>query len=76
MPIIIRCHSCGFVLAKVEKAPNGGLPSIDLVLRQWNYRCPVCMSPLSTRPLGMKVVARVGHKYLSSENGKNEGGSP
>jgi len=52
MPIIIRCHSCGFVLY------NGNeLKSIDLVLREWGYRCPVCMSPLSRTPLRTKVEA-------------------
>ena len=52
MPIIIRCHSCGFVLY------NGNeLRSIDLILREWGYRCPVCMSPLSRTPLRTKVEA-------------------
>jgi len=52
MPIIIRCHSCGFVLY------NGNeLRRIDLVLREWGYRCPVCMSPLSRTPLRAKVEA-------------------
>jgi hypothetical protein len=52
MPIIIRCHSCGFELY------NGNeLKSIDLVLREWGYRCPVCMSPLSRVPLRAKVEA-------------------
>jgi len=52
MPIIIRCHSCGFMLY------NGNeLKSIDLVLREWGYRCPVCMSPLSRTPLRTKVEA-------------------
>jgi len=52
MPIIIKCHSCGFVLY------NGNeLKSIDLVLREWGYRCPVCMSPLSRVPLRTKVEA-------------------
>jgi len=52
MPIIIRCHSCGFVLY------NGNeLRSIDLILREWGYRCPVCMSPLSRIPLRAKVEA-------------------
>ncbi len=57
MPIIIRCHSCGFVLAAVrtEDAKKGGLPSIDTLLRQWGYRCPVCMSPLSKTPIRWEV---------------------
>ena len=70
MPIIIRCHSCGFVLYR-----DNQLKSIDEVLREWGYRCPACMSPLSTWPLGIKVTARLTHKYLSSENKENEGGS-
>ena len=69
MPIIIRCLSCGFVLYRGDQ-----LRSIDEVLRVWGYRCPVCMSPLSTLPLGMKVAARVTPKYLTSENEKNRGG--
>jgi len=52
MPIIIRCHSCGFVLYNSNE-----LRSIDLVLREWGYRCPVCMSPLSRAPLRAKVEA-------------------
>ncbi len=48
MPIIIRCHSCGFVLAVIGKeATQNGVLSIEVTLRQWGYRCPVCMSPLS-----------------------------
>jgi hypothetical protein len=69
MPIIIRCHSCGFVLYRGDQ-----LRSIDEVLRVWGYKCPVCMSPLSTRPLGMKVAARVAPKYLVSEDAKSRGG--
>ena len=33
------------------------LKSIDLVLKEWGYRCPVCMSPLSRTPLRTKVEA-------------------
>ncbi len=51
MPIIIRCHSCGFILYQGNE-----LKSIDVVLREWGYRCPVCMSPLSTWPLDIKFV--------------------
>jgi len=51
MPVIIRCHSCGFVLYQGEK-----LRRIDVVLREWDYRCPVCMSPLSKTPLEIRVV--------------------
>jgi len=50
MPIIIRCHSCGFVLY------NGNqLRSIDEILRQWGYKCPVCLSPLSKTPIRWEV---------------------
>ena len=60
MAIIIRCHSCGFVLAVIgaEDVKKGGLRSIDLVLREWGYRCPVCMSPLSRRPITWKISSR------------------
>jgi len=64
MPIIIRCHSCGFVLY------NGNeLKSIDLVLREWGYRCPVCMSPLSRVPLKTRVVATPtpNHRYIDDD---------
>ena len=74
MPIIIRCHSCGFVLAKIGEVPNGGLPSIDTILRAWGYRCPVCLSPLIPWPLHIKVAARVTPKYLANEDEKNRGG--
>ena len=70
MPIIIRCRSCGFVLYR-----DNQLKSIDEVLREWGYRCPACMSPLSTWPLGIKVAARLTHKYLTNEDEKNRGGS-
>ncbi len=55
MPIIIRCHSCGFVLARIGETPNGGLPSIEVILRAWGYRCPVCLSPLSKTPIRWEV---------------------
>jgi len=63
MPIIIKCHSCGFVLY------NGNeLKSIDLVLREWGYRCPACLSPLSPRPIGFKVVPRTEmHHHYSDD---------
>ena len=48
--IIIRCHSCGFVLYRGNQ-----LRSIDEVLRQWDYKCPVCMSPLSKTPIRWEV---------------------
>ena len=68
MPIIIRCRSCGFILYQGNE-----LKSIDAVLRGWGYRCPVCMSPLSTWPLAVKVAARLTHKYLTNEDEKNRG---
>ena len=71
MPIIIRCHSCGFILYQGNE-----LKSINAVLREWGYRCPVCMSPLSTWPLAVKVAARLIHKYLTNEDEKNRGESP
>ena len=56
MPITIRCHSCGFVLAVIGKeATQNGVPSIDTLLKQWGYRCPVCLSPLSKTPIRWKV---------------------
>jgi hypothetical protein len=69
MPIIIRCRSCGFILYQGNE-----LKSIDEVLRVWGYKCPVCLSPLSTQPLDMKVAARVVPKYLTSVDEKNRGG--
>jgi hypothetical protein len=53
MPIIIKCHSCGFILYQGNE-----LKSIDAVLREWGYRCPVCMSPLSNKPVRFIVEAR------------------
>ena len=62
MPIIIRCHSCGFVLY------NGNeLRSIDLILREWGYKCPVCMSPLSKVPLRVKVVGNANYKRIDDD---------
>ena len=57
MPIIIRCHSCGFVLAVIgkEATQQNGVPSIDTLLKQWGYRCPACLSPLSKTPIRWKV---------------------
>ena len=57
MPIIIRCHSCGFVLAviRAEDIKEGGLPTIDAILRTWGYKCPVCLSPLSKTPIRIGV---------------------
>lgn len=50
MPLVIRCHSCGFVFFQGEE-----LHSLDVVLRQWGYKCPICMSPV-----GNHVWTRVG----------------
>jgi hypothetical protein len=50
MPIIIRCHFCGFILYQGNE-----LKSIDVVLREWGYRCPACLSPLSKAPISWKV---------------------
>ncbi len=50
MPIIIKCHSCGFVFYNDHQ-----LKSIDEVLRYWGYHCPVCGSPLSRTPLRIFV---------------------
>ncbi len=62
MPIIIRCHSCGFVLY------NGNeLRSIDLILREWDYKCPVCMSPLSKVPLRVRVVGNANYKRIDDD---------
>ena len=62
--IIIKCHSCGFILYQGNE-----LKSIDLVLREWGYRCPVCMSPLSRVPLKTKVVATAtpNHRYIDDD---------
>ncbi|MCG2870613.1 MAG: hypothetical protein L7H10_07675 [Vulcanisaeta sp.] len=62
MPIIIRCHSCGFVLYQGNE-----LRSIDLILREWDYRCPVCMSPLSRTPLGIRVVGNANYKRIDDD---------
>ena len=66
MPIIIRCHSCGFVLY------NGNeLRSIDLILREWDYRCPVCMSPLSKVPFRVRVVGNANYKRIDDDEIKD-----
>jgi hypothetical protein len=65
MPIIIRCHSCGFILYQGDE-----LRSIDLILRMWDYKCPVCMSPLSRTPLGIKVVSNANYKRIDDEEVK------
>jgi hypothetical protein len=55
VPIIIRCHSCGFVLAVIRREDIRYGLSIDKILRQWGYRCPVCLSPLSKTPIRWEV---------------------
>ena len=50
MPIIIRCSSCGFVFYSGDK-----LRSIEVILRDWGFKCPVCGSPLSRRPINVLV---------------------
>jgi len=67
MPLIIKCHSCGFILYQGNE-----LKSIDLVLREWSYRCPVCMSPLSRTPLRTKVEAIPRrNRYIDDDEIKN-----
>jgi len=67
MPLIIKCHSCGFILYQGNE-----LKSIDLVLREWGYRCPVCMSPLSRTPLRTKVEAIPRrNRYIDDDEIKN-----
>ena len=41
--IIIKCSSCGFILyeGRELKVPED-------VLKMWDFRCPMCLSPLST----------------------------
>jgi len=63
MPIIIKCHSCGFILYQGNE-----LRSIDLVLREWGYRCPVCLSPLSPKPVEFKVVPHTVKHYHYSDD--------
>ena len=62
MPIIIRCHSCGFILYQGNE-----LRSIDLILREWDYRCPVCMSPLSKVSLRIKVISNANYKRIDDD---------
>ena len=64
MPIIIKCHSCGFILYQGNE-----LRSIDAVLREWGDRCPVCMSPLSRTPLGIgiRVVSNANYKRIDDD---------
>jgi Zn finger protein HypA/HybF involved in hydrogenase expression len=50
VPITIRCHSCGFILYQGNE-----LKSIDVALREWSYRCPACLSPLSKTPIRWKM---------------------
>ena len=66
MPITIKCASCGFVFYQSKETP---VKSIDAVLRDWGYRCPVCMSPLSTKP----VKAIVGNTTIDFTR-RDEGG--
>lgn len=51
MPIIIRCHSCGFVLYMYDSRKKEPPRSIEVALREWGFKCPVCGSPLSRVPL-------------------------
>lgn len=50
MPLTIRCYSCGFVLYR-----GSSLKTIDDVLREWGFRCPKCLSPLSKSPEQVEV---------------------
>ena len=63
--LVIRCSSCGFVFYQSSRE----LRSIDMVLREWGYKCPVCMSPLSIKP----VKAIVGNTTIDFTR-KDEGG--
>jgi len=64
MPIIIKCHSCGFVLYEGNQ-----VKSIDDVLRQWGFRCPCCLSTLDAIPKKFSVEALVNIKrYLDIYN--------
>ena len=56
MPIIIRCHSCGFVLYRKDASDDKPIKDIEHVLREWGYKCPVCGSPLSKRPINVVVT--------------------
>ena len=49
MPIIIKCSNCGFVLYE------GGLTTIEDVLKRWAFRCPVCLSTLETKPVRWEI---------------------
>ncbi len=52
MPIKVVCDSCGHVLYVMER---GNMKSIIDVLRMYDYRCPCCLSKLSSVPLGFEI---------------------
>ena len=62
MPIVIKCHSCGFIFYQGNQ-----LKSIDDVLKQWGNRCPVCLSLLETKPIRFKIES-IEFESLDEDN--------
>ncbi len=60
MPVVVVCHSCGFVLYS-GREPK----SVDDVLRKWGYRCPCCLSALKPKIQGYKIEVA---EYESEDN--------
>lgn len=66
MPIIIKCKQCGFIFYNDNR-----LTSIQDVLKNYGYRCPVCMSliPSSIREIvheleiNVKPVEGINYMY-------------
>ena len=52
MPIEFKCSNCGFIFYKGNQ-----LRSIDDILKQWGFRCPVCLSIVEIKPLKFKIEA-------------------
>ena len=58
--LVIKCSSCGFELYKGRSAIEP-----REVIKQWGGRCPVCMSPLSIKPLKIEVGVAKNRWMLS-----------
>jgi Zn finger protein HypA/HybF involved in hydrogenase expression len=62
MPLIVKCHSCGFVLYQ-----GRDLKSLEVILRRWGYRCPCCLSPLADLKTGKITIKRIEITVNSNE---------
>lgn len=53
MPFIVKCKSCGYVLYRGKE-----LRDLSIIIRQFDARCPCCLSDLRSSVSEYVVIVR------------------